>query len=565
VLDFAQIPLKTSRVKSFEIFLKIFSPEDNISPSLVSLLVEGTFIEGTQDAEIWKYPQMESKMAFRKNAKSVEAALVQAVSDWTIADLSALYADQRSSLNAQARRILRSEADASEIVQEAFLKFIMAAPELDSRERALAYLRTTVNNLCLNQIRATGSRPNLVAIDSDSSQERLDEIAADAHIPFDSTLAAAEDASIIREALSRLSPDQRTALVMWEMEGRTTEEIAAAIGTTPANVRHVVARSRTSLVRVLSEWIVDEETGATALDALSSSYKKAAELAKKSSKVALSLVLLLAAFLGFTTFNGKNVIAPPTSASTSTTSTASTTSTTTVTPAPAATSVAAPSKVANPSNPSGTPSKSSVPSVTPSKASTQGSSATVTSSKAPVISKLDTLSPTVDNKIATTTYAGIGTDGLPTGFTVTDLAGHTGSVIIGKPAPVVTDNGITLTAPVMSYDPKAVNVLINQVIKVDGSGTTYTPTPSISMNGGWVKLHVTATSTDIQRLPNGNYLVSSTMVTDSPVITGTLFPVSQGLDVSTTPTSISVRLVLNPGKTQVLAEAIQVAASGVTK
>jgi len=513
-------------------------------------------------------------MAFRKNAKLVEAVLVQAVSDWTIADLSALYAEQRASLNAQARRILRSDADASEIVQEAFLKFIMAAPELDSRERALAYLRTTVNNLCLNQIRATGSRPNLVAIDSDSSQERLDEIAADAHIPFDSTLAAAEDASIIREALSRLTPDQRTALVMWEMEGRSTEEIAAAIGTTPANVRHVVARSRTSLVRVLSEWIIDEETGATALDALSTSYKKAAELAKKSSKVALSLVLLLAAFLGFTTFNGKNVIAPPTSASTATTNA---TTSTTVTPAPSATSVATPSKASNPSNPSdpsnpssapsnlSNPSKASFPSATPSKASTPRSSATATASKAPVISKLDTLSPTVDNKIATTTYAGIGTDGLPTGFTVTDLAGHTGSVIIGKPAPVITDNGITLTAPVMSYDPKAVNVLINQVIKVDGSGTTYTPTPSISMNGSWVMLHVTATSTEIQRLPSGNYLVSSTMVTDSPVITGILFPVSQGLDVSTTPTSISVRLVLNPGKTQVLAEAIQVAASGVSK
>ena len=89
-------------------------------------------------------------MAFRKQAKITEAAPVQAVSEWSIADLSTLYAEQRSSLTAQARRILRSDADANEIVQEAFLKFIMAAPELDSRERALAYLRTTVNNLCLN-------------------------------------------------------------------------------------------------------------------------------------------------------------------------------------------------------------------------------------------------------------------------------------------------------------------------------------------------------------------------------------------------------------------------------
>ena len=455
--------------------------------------------------------------------KITEAAPSQAVSDWSVADLSALYAEQRSSLTAQARRILRSDADAVEIVQEAFLKFIMAAPELDSRDRALAYLRTTVNHLCLNQIRATGSRPNLVAIDSDATQERLDELAVDAHIPFDSTLAAAEDASIIREALSRLSADQRTALVMWEMEGRSTEEIAAAIGTAPANVRHVVARSRASFVRILTEWVIDEQTGATALDALSSSYKKAAELAKKSSKVAMSLVLVIAAFLGFNTFNHK--VVPLTSPSASTA---------VVTP-PA-------------------------PVTSPSAAATPSASATTSA-----LSKLDSLTPTVDAKIAGLTYSGLGSDGVPTGFTVTDLSGNTGAIIIGKPAPVITDNGITLTAPVMSFDPKAVNVLINQVIKVDGSGTTFTPTASVSMHGGWVLLDTSAISTDISRLPDGSYLVSSTLVTVSPVDTGTLLPVSQGVDVASIPTSISVRLVLNPGKTQILAEAIKVAAYGVTK
>ena len=476
-------------------------------------------------------------MAFRKQAKITEAAPLQAVSDWSIADLSALYAEQRSSLTSQARRILRSDADAVEIVQEAFLKFILAAPELDTRERALAYLRTTVNNLCLNQIRDTGSRPNLVAIDSDATQERLDELAMNAHIPFDATLVAAEDASIIREALSRLSADQRTALVMWEMEGRTTEEIAAAIGTTPANVRHVVARSRASFVRVLSEWVIDEQTGATALDALSSSYKKAAELAKKSSKVALSLVLILAAFVGFNSFNHKS--APLTSPLTTTTVIA---------------------------QPTPSSSSSSTPSSTPSASASSTPSASATHSTAPsTLSKLDTLTPTVDAKIAALQFSGLDAGGIPTGFTATDLTGDTGTIIIGKPAPVITDNGITLTAPVMSYDPKAVNVLINQVINVDGSGTSYTPTVSVSMHGGWVALNTSAISTNISRLPDGNYLVSSTIVTVSPVDAGILLPVSQGIDVTSIPTSISVRLVLNPGKTQILAEAIKVAANGVTK
>ena len=471
-------------------------------------------------------------MAFRKQAKITEAAPLQVVSEWSIADLSALYAEQRSSLTAQARRILRSEADAVEVVQEAFLKFILAAPELDSRERALAYLRTTVNHLCLNLIRATGSRPNLVAIDSDATQERLDDLAVEAHIPFDSTLVAAEDASIIREALSRLSPDQRTALVMWEMEGRSTEEIASAIGTTPANVRHVVARSRSSFVRILSEWVIDETTGATALDALSSSYKKAAEIVQKSTKVALSLILLFAAFLGFNTFNHK--ASPLTS--------------------PAAATITAPAPTAI--TPVTTP--ATAPTASPSHSASQSATALA-------LSKLDSLTPTVDAKIAALTFNGLDSGGIPIGFTATDLTGDTGKIIIGKPAPVITDNGITLTAPVMSYDPKAVNVLINQVIKVDGSGTAYTPTASVSMHGGWVALNSTAISTDISRLPDGNYLVSSTIVTDSPVDARIILPVTQGIDVTAIPTSISVRLVLNPGKTQVLAEAIQIAANGVTK
>ena len=277
---------------------------------------------------------------------------------------------------------------------------------------------------------------------------------------------------------------------------------------------------------MLSEWVIDESTGTTALDALSTSYKKAAELAKKSSKVALSLVLLLAAFVGFNSFNHKS--GPLTSPTTSTTVATQS--------APATTTVA--------------------PATKPSPTATATANA---------LSKLDTLTPTVDAKIASLEYTGLDDQGVPTGFTATDLTGDTGKIIIGSPAPVITSNGITLTAPAMSYDPKAVNVLVNQVITVNGSGTTYTPTVSVSMNGNWVALNSSAISTDISRLPDGNYLVSSTIVTDSPVDPGIIFPVSQGIDVSSIPTSISVRLVLNPGKTQILAEAIQVAANGVAK
>jgi len=224
--------------------------------------------------------------------------------DWTVADLSNVYAEYRSSLVSQARRMLRSESEANEVVQEAFIKFILAAPELDTKERALAYLRATVNNLSLNVIRARGSRPNLVALDSDTSADRLAEIAFENYIPADVSITAAEDAAIIKLALAKLSPAERAALVMWEMEGRSTSEIAAELGIKETAVRHTVSRARASLRRVLSELIVDQERGLTALDMLSTSYKKAAELAQKSSKVALSFILVATAFLGFNSLTG---------------------------------------------------------------------------------------------------------------------------------------------------------------------------------------------------------------------------------------------------------------------
>ena len=223
---------------------------------------------------------------------------------WTVADLSALYLESRSTLISQARRMLRNEQDATEVVQEAFLKFILAAPELDSKERALAYIRTSINNLSLNVIRAKGNRPNLVPIDSDTSQARLDEIASENYIPADASITAAEDAAIIKLALSKLSPAERAALVMWEVEGRSTAEIAKELGIKESAVRHTVSRARASLRKVLSELVIDEARGLTALDLLSTTYKKATELAGKSSKIALTFILVLTAFLGLNSLTG---------------------------------------------------------------------------------------------------------------------------------------------------------------------------------------------------------------------------------------------------------------------
>ena len=103
---------------------------------------------------------------------------------------------------------------------------------------------------------------------------------------------------------------------MWEVEGRSTSEIAAELGINETAVRHTVSRARASMRKILSTLIVDEKRGLTALDALSTTYKKAAEIASKSSKAALSLILVVAAFLGFNTLTGREGVVTPIDSST---------------------------------------------------------------------------------------------------------------------------------------------------------------------------------------------------------------------------------------------------------
>jgi RNA polymerase sigma factor (sigma-70 family) len=220
---------------------------------------------------------------------------------WTVAELGAFYTEHRTELLAHAKRVLKDSAKAEEITQDALIKFMLAAPELESTDHALSYLHRTIENLCIDLFRLEGRRPNLVVLDDATAEV---EAAWQVDGDHSSAISAAEDAAIVRQALAMLSPAERAALVMWEMEGRSTSEIAAELGIKESAVRHTVSRARASLRRVLSELVIDEERGLTALDMLSTSYKKAAEIAQKSSKVALSLLLVVTAFLGFNSLTG---------------------------------------------------------------------------------------------------------------------------------------------------------------------------------------------------------------------------------------------------------------------
>jgi hypothetical protein len=310
---------------------------------------------------------------------------------------------------------------------------------------------------------------------------------------------------------------------MWEMEGRSTEEIAKALGTKPENVRHVVGRARASFVRVLTEWVIDEATGTTALEALSTQYKKAAELAKKSSKAALSLLIVLVAFLGFNSVTGQDNISSIVSSGTTTQE------------VPAQTNSATPSTA---------PSASETPAQAAKKVDSLVSSGQMIDLK---------------SSSKALTFFGLDSKGVPTGFTVANPAGQNGAINVSKTAPVLTNEGLVLRSNTMTTENTAINVLLSQDITVGGSGTTYSADASVSMAGNWVGLKIASTSTNFERLSDGNYLLTAVMSIKAGSASDTIIPASRGVDSKSAPSQITTVVLLNQGKTQVLGQAIYVA------
>jgi len=443
---------------------------------------------------------------------------------WTVAELGAFYTEHRSELLSHANRVLKDSAKAEEITQDALIKFMLAAPELESAEHGLSYLHRTIENLCIDYFRMEGRRPNLVLLDDATAEIEATWQADGDH---SAALSAAEDAAIIRQALALLSPAERAALVMWEMEGRSTEEIAAELGIKESAVRHTVSRARASLRRIMSEIIIDEERGLTALDMLSTSYKKAADVAKKSSKVALSLLLVVTAFLGFNSMTGAET-----------------------TNAPLAQSEISSTPVAG--------ADKATASASASASASTSASATPTAVASTPSKKVNGLVGGFAIKGANVTFAGLDSEGIPTGFTVADSSNKPGRLYVSKDAPTLTDSGIIVNSKAMTAA-AGPNLLINQVITVDGSGTSYTATAAVGINGFWAQLNLSSTSTNIEHLSNGQYLMTVTMIVDSAEASDLQLATNTiGYDLTSTPKAITERLLLTPGKTQILAQAISI-------
>jgi hypothetical protein len=305
------------------------------------------------------------------------------------------------------------------------------------------------------------------------------------------------------------------------MDGRSTAEIAVELGIKESAVRHTVSRARASMRRILSELIIDQERGLTALDLLSTTYKKSTDLVKKSSKVALSLLIVMVAFLGFNSVTGSEFNAPTISAS----------------------------------------AKQEVPSTVNSKSNNDSSQSIAEENFS--AQKIIQDNSAINFRTSKSLFAGLSKDGLPSGFTLSDSAGNVGSVGLSAQSIINNPDGYVLVSYMQSYGDEVLNLLMSQSVTIDGSGTSYYASPSITVAGSWFPLTQSGSASTVSRLSNGNYLLTATIYIDSTVDSALFVPTTGGLDVVAIPNEITTRIILNSSKSTILAQAVNIAAKGV--
>lgn len=167
------------------------------------------------------------------------------------ADLEAAYRAHAGELERFAARQLRDHAAAADVVQETFVRAWRHAERYDAGVASLrVWLFTIARNVVVDHVRHHRSRPG-----RPTSPEDLPAMAERAAGPsagdaFSDDLVTSW---FVEEALGRLGPDQRRAIVETSVRGRPYAEVAAETGVPVGTLRSRVFYGLKNLRQIMDD------------------------------------------------------------------------------------------------------------------------------------------------------------------------------------------------------------------------------------------------------------------------------------------------------------------------
>jgi RNA polymerase sigma-70 factor (ECF subfamily) len=169
-------------------------------------------------------------------------AAIQAVLSGDKEMYGTLVVRHSASLFRVAFRITGNEADAEDVVQEAFLRGYRKLDGFESRSDFSTWIYRIAVRCALDRVKRRNlDRAGTVGEESDPEQDEVQ--VADGCAGPDRLLLSGEIGAMQQAAMRSLTAIERTAFVLRHIEDRSGEEIAAALGIQPNAAKQAVFRA----------------------------------------------------------------------------------------------------------------------------------------------------------------------------------------------------------------------------------------------------------------------------------------------------------------------------------
>ena len=158
-------------------------------------------------------------------------------------DFDAVVADRQVQVLRTAYRILGNWADAEDVAQDVFIRLHRNGLNFPNVAALSSWLYRVTVNLCLDRARSARPWDELSEMPSKSASAEADAIRD-------------EQRKQLMAALGKLPAKERAAIVLREIEGLSTSEVAEALGSTETTVRSQVSKAMGRLRTLLTEGAV---------------------------------------------------------------------------------------------------------------------------------------------------------------------------------------------------------------------------------------------------------------------------------------------------------------------
>lgn len=145
-----------------------------------------------------------------------------------------------------AWKLLGNTDDARDAAQEVFLRTFKFLPRLRAEYDLHGWLYRVTVNVCrdIARRRKIGGH-DFVSLDADRSVDNLEALRS--NVDAEEAAILAQKRALIARALESLTARERAVLVLRDIEGCSTEDVARALGSRPATVRSQICAARAKI------------------------------------------------------------------------------------------------------------------------------------------------------------------------------------------------------------------------------------------------------------------------------------------------------------------------------